>query len=198
MYYPLMININNKNIAVIGGGKVAFRKTKKLLEFGACVTVISPHILEKFNSLKFEFNNKIEIIEDYFKSTYIENVYLVIGATSDRNVNKEISDYCKNKKILCNIVDNIKESDFIVPSTIKRGDLVISVSTMGKSPMLSSKIRKELEKKYTDVYEDYIFLLGEARNIILKKFNNEEKKKMLQMIINMDIDKLKMFIENNK
>ncbi|KGM94698.1 siroheme synthase [Clostridium novyi A str. 4552] len=198
MYYPLMINIDNKNIIVVGGGKVAFRKSKKLLEFGACVTVISPCVLEKFNSLKLEFSDKLKIIQDYFKSTYIENAYLVIGATSDKNINQKISNYCKKKRILCNIVDNIKESDFIVPSSIKRGDLIISVSTMGKSPMLCSKIRKELENRYTDVYEEYIFLLGEARNIILKKFNNEEKKKMLQVIINMDINKLKKFIEDNK
>ncbi|KEH91855.1 siroheme synthase [Clostridium novyi A str. GD211209] len=198
MYYPLMINIDNKKIVVIGGGNVSFRKTKKLLEFGAYVTVISPNILEKFNSLKIKFNDKLKIIEDYFKSTYIEDAYLVIGATSDKNINKEISNYCRNKNILCNIVDNIKESDFIVPSSIKRGDLVISVSTMGKSPMLASKIRKELEEKYTDEYEEYIFLLGEARNIILQKFNDEEKRQMLKSIIDMNIDKLKEFIENNK
>lgn len=85
-----------------------------------------------------------------------------------------------------------------MPSSIKRGDLVISVSTMGKSPMLASKIRKELEEKYTDEYEEYIFLLGEARNIILQKFNDEEKRQMLKSIIDMNIDKLKEFIENNK
>ncbi|KEH93421.1 siroheme synthase [Clostridium botulinum C/D str. BKT12695] len=198
MYYPLMINIDNKNIVVIGGGTVAFRKVKKLLEFGACVTVISPNVLEKFNSLKVKFHDKLKIIEDYFKSTYIENAYLVIGATSDKNINKKISEYCKKKRIFCNIVDNIKESDFIVPSSIKRGDLVISVSTMGKSPMLSSRIRKELEEKYTDEYGEYIFLLGESRNIILKKFNDEEKRQMLKSIINMNIDKLKKFIEDNK
>ncbi|WP_085828938.1 precorrin-2 dehydrogenase/sirohydrochlorin ferrochelatase family protein [Clostridium massiliodielmoense] len=198
MYYPLMINIDNKNIVVIGGGMVAFRKVKKLLEFGACVTVISPHVLENFNSLKVKFHDKLKIIEDYFKSTYIENAYLVIGATSDKNINEEISNYCRNKKILCNIVDNIEASDFIVPSSIKRGDLVISVSTMGKSPMLCSKIRKELEDRYTDIYEEYIFLLGEARNIILQKFNDEEKRQMLKLIINMNIDKLKKFIEDNK
>lgn len=197
MYYPLMLDIKNKNILIVGGGTVAFRKAKKLLEHEAVVTVISPNLIEEFNCLKRMYYKRLDIIVDNYNNKYINNQCLVIAATSSRSVNEKISVYCKEKNIFCNVVDNIKTSDFIVPSSLKRGDLVISISTMGKSPMLASKIKKELEEKYSDVYEEYLTLLGEARNIVIRKFNNNDKKEILKKLINMNLDEIKKFIKDN-
>ncbi|KYH28144.1 MULTISPECIES: precorrin-2 dehydrogenase/sirohydrochlorin ferrochelatase family protein [Clostridium] len=197
MYYPLMIDIGDKLIAVIGGGKVALRKVKKLLEFQGKVRVVSPQLLDEFKELKNRFCGKLEIIEDKFKEDYIKDAFLVIGATDRAEINKDISNYCRKNNILCNIVDDIEFSDFIVPSSIKRGSLVISISTMGKSPSLAAKIKKDLEKAYSEEYEEYVDLLGEARRLILKNYNDDvEKREMLKDIINMPIEELKRFIEN--
>lgn len=197
MYYPLMIDIEDKLIAVIGGGKVALRKVKKLLEFQGKVRVVSPQLLDEFKELKNRFCGKLEIIEDKFKEDYIKDAFLVIGATDRAEINKDISNYCRKNNILCNIVDDIEFSDFIVPSSIKRGSLVISISTMGKSPSLAAKIKKDLEKAYSEEYEEYVDLLGEARRLILKNYNDDvEKREMLKDIINMPIEELKRFIEN--
>ncbi|SHK31727.1 precorrin-2 dehydrogenase/sirohydrochlorin ferrochelatase family protein [Tepidibacter formicigenes] len=188
MFYPMMINLKNKKVTVIGGGKVAFRKVKKFLEFDCDIKVVSPLYVDKFESLK----DKITIIEDEYKKEYIKDSFLVVASTSNKELNEDIAIYCRENNILCNVVDDINLSDFIVPSSIKRGDLVISVSTMGKSPSLSSKIRKELEEKYDEEYEEYVNILGEMRALVLKKCNDEsEKKKILNEIVNLNIEELK-------
>ncbi|SHH52977.1 precorrin-2 dehydrogenase/sirohydrochlorin ferrochelatase family protein [Tepidibacter thalassicus] len=188
MFYPMMINLKNKKVTVIGGGKVAFRKVKKFLEFDCDIKVVSPLYIDKFESLK----DKITIIEDEYKKEYIKDSFLVVASTSNKELNEDIAIYCRENNILCNVVDDINLSDFIVPSSIKRGDLVISVSTMGKSPSLSSKIRKELEEKYDEEYEEYVNILGEMRALVLKKCNDEsEKKKILNEIVNLNIEELK-------
>ncbi|MCD3218066.1 bifunctional precorrin-2 dehydrogenase/sirohydrochlorin ferrochelatase [Clostridium botulinum C] len=198
MYYPLMLDIRNKNIIVIGGGEVAFRKTKKLLQFEANVILISPQLISEFSDLKKVYYDKLNVIIDCYNESYIKNAYLVIAATSNKSINKKISQYCKEKNILCNIVDDIDSSDFIVPSSVKRGNLVISISTMGKSPMLACKIKQEIEKRYSDEYEEYIVLLGEARKIIIKKFKDNVKKEVLKKLINMSLDEIKIFIQENR
>ncbi|QGU94316.1 bifunctional precorrin-2 dehydrogenase/sirohydrochlorin ferrochelatase [Clostridium bovifaecis] len=199
MFYPLMINIQNKLVIVVGGGKVALRKVEKVLEFQGMVRVVSPEYIDNFKDLKNRFSERLEIIDDKYKDDYIKDAFLVIGATSNKDVNENIRKYCKENSILCNIVDNIAISDFIVPSSIKRGSLVIAVSTIGKSPTLASKIKKELEKVYSHEYEEYIDLLGEARDLILKNYDDEaEKRKILKQIIDMPIQKLKRFIDDER
>lgn len=184
----MMINLENKSVAVVGGGKVAFRKAKKLLEFNCKLKVISPSLIEEFNDIK----DNMKIIEDEYKEEYIENSFLVIASTSSKNTNENIAIYCREHNILCNIVDDINLSDFIVPSSIKRGDLVISVSTMGKSPSLSSKIKKDLEEKYTDEYIEYLEVLGDIRKLVLKKVHDENiKKKILNEIVDLSLEELK-------
>ncbi len=188
MFYPMMINLENKRITVIGGGKVAFRKAKKLLEYKGEVVVVSPFLIDEWKEIK----EKMCIIKEEYKKEYIKDSFLVIAATSSKEVNEKIALYCKEKKILCNVVDDMDLSDFIVPSSIKRGDLVLSVSTMGKSPSMASKIRKELEEKYTKEYIEYIEVLGEIRKLILEKCEEEKvRKKILNEIVQLDIEELK-------
>lgn len=197
IYYPLMINLQDKSTAVVGGGRVGYRKAKKLLEFGARVRVVSPKFVEDFIDLKKCFSGKLEIIEDEYKESYIRGCLLVIAATSNGHTNKEISSYCKANNILCNVADDIELSDFIVPSTLKRGDLVISISTMGKSPALSAKIRKELEEKYTYEYEEYVELLGKAREVILENILDEnEKVTLLKAMVDMNKKELQDLYES--
>lgn len=186
--YPIMINLENKLVSVIGGGKVALRKVKKLIEYNCNIVVISPEFVDEFQKLKQE----VKLVEEKYSPKQIGNSSLVIAATSDKKINESISEYCKNNNILCNVVDDINLSDFIVPASIKRGDLTISISTMGNSPSLAVKIKKEIEQKYTDEYIDYVKLLGQMREIILEKYTDEdEKKKILNELVNLDYEELK-------
>ncbi|WFD09896.1 precorrin-2 dehydrogenase/sirohydrochlorin ferrochelatase family protein [Tepidibacter hydrothermalis] len=195
MFYPMMINLDNKNVTIIGGGKVAFRKANKFLEFNCNVKVVSTSFIKEFYSID------VKLINDEYRSDYLKKSFLVIAATSSKKVNEDISNYCSENNIMCNIADDINLSDFIVPSSIKRGDLVISVSTMGKSPSLASKIRKELEINYGIEYEEYVSILGDIRNLVLQRCTDkDEKKRILNELVNLNLEELKkrrLDYENN-
>ena len=135
MLYPINLKLDELDVVIIGGGEVAYRKCKNFLEFNKNVTIVSKQILNKFYDLK----GNIKIIKDDYKEIYIKDASIIIAATNNRELNMEIGLYCRAKNKLVNVVDNIEISNFTVPSYIKRGDLLISVSTGGKSPSLSSK-----------------------------------------------------------
>lgn len=187
MFYPVMLNIEEKLISVVGGGAVALRKVKTLLDYKAVVRVISPEFSEGFKHLE----NKIEIIRDYYKEELIKDSFIVIAATSSKQVNLSISHYCRQNNILCSRADDIKGSDFIVPSSLRRESLVIAVSTEGKSPALSSKIRKEIEEKYPEEYGIYVEVLGDIRQLLLEKCGDAAlRKKLLKEVLNLSLEEL--------
>lgn len=142
MLYPINLKLDELDVVIIGGGEVAYRKCKNFLEFNKNVTIVSKQILNKFYDLK----GNIKIIKDDYKEIYIKDASVIIAATNNRELNMEIGLYCRAKNKLVNVVDNIEISNFTVPSYIKRGDLLISVSTGGKSPSLSSKVKKKLKR----------------------------------------------------
>ncbi|HHQ5600055.1 TPA: precorrin-2 dehydrogenase/sirohydrochlorin ferrochelatase family protein [Clostridioides difficile] len=190
MLYPINLKLDELDVVIIGGGEVAYRKCKNFLEFNKNVTIISKQILNKFYDLK----GNIKIIKDDYKEIYIKDASVIIAATNNRELNMEIGLYCKAKNKLVNVVDNIEISNFTVPSYIKRGDLLISVSTGGKSPSLSSKIKKEIEKRYTEDYEEYLNVLGDIRKKVIKKYEDKSKRKdVLNMLVTLDLEELKKF-----
>ncbi|HFL3270717.1 precorrin-2 dehydrogenase/sirohydrochlorin ferrochelatase family protein [Clostridioides difficile] len=190
MLYPINLKLDELDVVIIGSGEVAYRKCKNFLEFNKNVTIVSKQILNKFYDLK----GNIKIIKDDYKEIYIKDASVIIAATNNRELNMEIGLYCRAKNKLVNVVDNIEISNFTVPSYIKRGDLLISVSTGGKSPSLSSKIKKEIEERYTEDYEEYLNVLGDIRKKVIKKYEDKSKRKdVLNMLVTLDLEELKKF-----
>ena len=190
MLYPINLKLDELDVVIIGGGEIAYRKCKNFLEFNKNVTIVSKQILNKFYDLK----GNIKIIKDDYKEIYIKDASVIIAATNNRELNMEIGLYCRAKNKLVNVVDNIEISNFTVPSYIKRGDLLISVSTGGKSPSLSSKIKKEIEEIYTEDYEEYLNVLGDIRKEVIKKYEDKSNRKdLLNMLITLDLEELKKF-----
>lgn len=191
MLYPINLKIDNMKITIIGGGKVAYRKCMNFLEFNKKITIVSKELVADFDNIK----DKIEIIEDYYDEKYIRDSFVVIAATNNKEINEEIGLYCIEHGKLVNVVDNIELCNFTVPSYVKRGDLLLSISTGGKSPSLSSKIRKKLEEEYDESYEEYINLLGDAREEIIKNTSDIKlKREKLKNLISLDIDELKLIM----
>lgn len=197
MFYPIMLDISKKNIIIIGGGKVAYRKSKKILEFEGNLTILSPEIIEEFNELKNLYKDKINFIYDRYHIKYIKDAFLVIGATSSRRTNEVIKNDCDKLKVLVNIVDSKEASDFITPSVINNDNLTISISTMGSFPYLSKRIRKDMEKNYGKFNKEYIDTLEEIRFFILKKKPDKIRGEM-ERILDLDIDELKEELEKYK
>jgi precorrin-2 dehydrogenase / sirohydrochlorin ferrochelatase len=189
LYFPITLNVEGKEVAVIGGGEVALRKVKSLLAYGSKITVISPELAEGFKDIC----NEITYVKELYSETLIRDADIVIAATSSREINREIGKFCKSQRILCNIADDSLLSDFIIPSTIKRGDLLISISTSGKSPSLAGKIKRELEEIYTEEYAEYVHLLGELRGLVLSKYTEPVlKKEILNSLANLSLDELRI------
>ena len=190
MHYPINLKIDDMKVVIIGGGKVAYRKCTNFLAFNKKVLVVSNDFIEEFNEIK----NQIEMIRDNYNEKYIKDAFVVIAATNNKEVNKHIGMYCREHGKLVNVVDDAELSNFTVPSFVKRGDLLLSVSTGGKSPSLSSKIRKDLEETYDESYEEYVDLLGEARQKIIKNTEDiKERRKKLKELLDLSVDELKKY-----
>lgn len=182
--YPLMLKMEGRNVVVVGGGKVAYRKVVSLLEANANVTVVSPHIIRQL--LSFVKSNDVKWICAPFQPEYIENAEFIIAATNDRKTNEEVY---KAKKPFqwINVVDEPQFCDFFVPATVQRGKLSIAVSTSGASPLLARKIKKEIADLYDERYESYVDFLYKARKIIQTSIPSEKRRKELfQQLIKID------------
>jgi precorrin-2 dehydrogenase/sirohydrochlorin ferrochelatase len=171
VYYPIFLNLKNKSVVIIGGGKVAERKVVTLLKTGADLTVISPELTKKIEREKLK--GRIKHIRGQYRKGDLKNAFLVIAATDSPNVNEQVS---KDAPCLVNVVDTPHLCNFIVPSVIKRNPLTIAVSTSGISPALSRSIRKELEKMYGSEFSHYLKLLRRIRTEAMRVIKDKRKR----------------------
>lgn len=162
MYFPFMRDVGGKPVVVVGGGMVALRKCELFLRFDADVTVVAPEVCGELEALE-----GIQIIRQSWDVSQLADAFAVIAATDDHAVNRAISEYCQAHRIPVNVVDDPALCSFIVPATVRRGDLTLAVSTAGKSPSLASKIRRELEAQYGPDYAERLALLGALRERVL-------------------------------
>lgn len=192
MFYPINLKIDDMKIVIIGGGKVAYRKCMNFLAFNKKVLVVSKEFVKEFEEIK----EQVEIVKGAYNEKYIKDAFVVVAATNNKEVNHQIGTYCRQHNKLVNVVDDKELSNFTVPSFVKRGDLLLSVSTGGKSPSLSRKIRKDLEEVYDDGYEEYVELLGQAREMIIENTSDiKERRKRLKELLDLSFDELRRIIK---
>jgi uroporphyrinogen-III synthase len=150
------------HVIVVGGGKVAERKVKALLEANIKPTVISPELTQGLLELKTQ--NKVTHLEKRYEATDLQNAQLVIAATNDEAVNKQISNDGLIHKLLCNIVDNPELGNVHTIGTVRRRDLLLTVSSNGKSPSLTRYIEEELEQYFSERYTEVLEVLHTHRS----------------------------------
>jgi len=192
-YYPIFLNVNVKRCVVVGGGKVALRKVKMLLECGAKVTVISPALHQDL--VRLAQGKAIRLIERDYESGDLDGAVVVIAATDVEEVNRSVAHEAKKRGIFVNVVDDPGESDFIVPSFLRRGDLTIAISTGGTSPALAKKIRTKLEQDFGKEYTLLLPLIGEVRST-LKEKKIKVREEAWQEVL--DLDSLIRLIQNSQ
>lgn len=162
MYFPLMIQLDRRQVVVVGGGEVAWRKCRLFADFGARVVAVAPEF-----SPEFQGDEQIGRIGEHYRPEHLAGADIVIAATDDRALNRAVYEFCCARRIPVNVVDDPELCSFIVPATVRRGDLVLSVSTGGKSPALAAGIRRQLEREYGPELEERLELLGEIRGLLL-------------------------------
>ena len=193
-YYPVNLDILNRKCLVVGAGSVGTRKVLTLLNCGAIVTVVSPDVSEKL--LELANNGSIRWEKRSYLASDLDTMFLVIGATNDEELNRQISADAEKLNMLCNIADRPNVCNFILPSIVNRGDLVISISTSGKSPAFAKKLRKELEKQFGVEYTEFLRLMGAIREKLLsEKHEPEAHKHLFEQLIKSDLVEM---IKNNR
>ena len=139
-FFPLFINIKNKKVLIIGAGKIAYRKAKTLLKYGACVLVVTKEIKEeKFKSLK-----NIDIILGEFSENLLENTFMVICATDNKELNEKIYKICDERNILVNNITSKTEMNCRFGSIIDNEEYILGISAKG-NPKRAKEIRENLE-----------------------------------------------------
>jgi len=167
VYYPIFFNTEGKKCVVIGGGSVALRKIKSLLECRAKVTVISPKPRPEISKLSEE--RTIRLIKRDYKASDLKDATIAIVCTNAKKVNRKVADEARKAGVLVNVADDPEQSDFIIPSFFRRGGLTVAVSTSGVSPAFAKKIRGKLEKDLGEEYAALLSLIGEVRSTIKRE-----------------------------
>ena len=148
-FFPVSIDLNNKNILVIGAGKIALRKVETLLNYNCNIIVITKDILEE-KFLELEKNNKIKILKNQeFEEKFLENIFLVIAATNNEVLNKNISQLCISKNILVNNITSKDDMNVRFASIYEKDDIQIAISANGnpkKAIEIKNKIKNIFEK----------------------------------------------------
>lgn len=178
---PLMVDLTGKKAVIVGGGKVAEKRTRVLVESGASVTIISPTITEGLQELIED--STTEWKQKHFDSRDVQHTYLVVIATDDDETNERIRESCDHVPLV-NVASKAERGNLHFPAHLSRGKLSVAVSTNGASPMLTSRIKEELERTYDEAYEAYVDFLYECRQLIKRKgFAPEEKRFILQALL---------------
>lgn len=160
-YYPVFLDLRGKRVLVVGGGQVALRKVKSLLECGAEVLVVAPEAVPELQQMARD--GRIRLVSREYTEADLEGASLVISATDSRDVNQRVSAEAQARGVFVNVVDDPELCSFIVPSVMRRGELVVAVSTGGNSPLFAKKIRQTLEQVIGPEYGEMAALLGRLR-----------------------------------
>ena len=192
--YPINLDLSGKTCVVIGGGKVALRKVKTLLQAQAKVTVIAPSLTASLAKLA-----QAEVIF-YKQKEYMPGdmtgFFLAVCATDSSFINAAAAKEAKAKHILVNVVDHSFPSDFTVPAQVSRGDLLLTVSTGGKSPALARQLRIDIEKEYGDTYGILLDMIEKVRlELKMILVDSKEREAFWQQAMN---TKILAFVKQGK
>ena len=173
-FYPVNLQINNRSCIVVGGGAVAERKVQSLLAAGACVTVLSPQLTKALAELYQA--KKLTHIARIYEAGDLAGFFIVVCATDNEAVNRLAAEEASRAGALVNVADAPELGNFSVPSQILRGDLLITISTGGKSPALARVLGRELAEQYGPEYGQYLDLVANAR-VKMKKSTQSSKER---------------------
>jgi len=174
-FLPIALNVEGRRCVVVGGGTVAARRVEALLEAGGVVTVIAPEADAAIQ--KAAQDGRIELKPTAYQASHLDGAFLISAATNLPAINAAVARDAQARGILCNDAEDPDRGDFIVPSTVRRGDLLLAVTTGGASPSLAARIAEALEATYGPEYAAYTALLGEVRRHVLATVADSKRRR---------------------
>ncbi|ELY2558182.1 uroporphyrinogen-III C-methyltransferase [Cronobacter sakazakii] len=142
-HLPIFCQLRHRACLLVGGGDVAERKARLLLEAGAALTVNALAFAPQFEA--WAKQGMLRLVQGEFNASLLDDCWLAIAATDDDAVNNQVSEAAEARRIFCNVVDAPKQASFIMPSIIDRSPLMVAISSGGTSPVLARLLREKLE-----------------------------------------------------
>lgn len=202
-YFPMFVDMTERECLIVGGGNVAYRKVIVMLDFGAKVTVVAENICDELRKLTIDDiasedktgsytankENRITFIKRRFERKDCDGMEMVIAATDDNALNHEIAEYCKAKDIMVNAVDQKADCSFIFPSYIKEKNLVAAFSSGGNSPVLTQYLKGKEQEILTPFLGELNEYMGQIREKVIAQYDTEaERKRVFKEILCAAID----------
>ena len=161
-YYPIYLDIENRDVVIIGGGNVCARKAETMMKYGARVTIVSPEFTGEIE--QWAADGKLVTRRKQYEESDLSGATIVIASTDNQVVNEKIAADCRRRRIPVNVVDVTPLCEFIVPAIIESGSIQIAVSTGGKSPALARTLKEDLQRLVGPEYAEVNDLLGTLRD----------------------------------
>lgn len=174
-YLPIFYDLSVRPCLVVGAGEIAARKVRQLRKAEASVTVIAPDICDELQGLVD--NKEIQYIAERFSEEILHDKILVIAATNDEEVNRQVSELAKAQNIPVNVVDNPGLCSFIMPSIVDRDPVQIAISTGGASPVLARLLRARLETLIPASYGRLAQLIGKFRQHVRQRYPKMQERR---------------------
>ena len=194
--FPMFVKLDGHHVLVVGAGRVGEPKIRGLLPTGAKIRVVAHKASEAVR--EWARVGQIVLEERDFVLSDLDNVFLVVVATSSRDLNEFVFGEAQSRRILCNVVDVPEQCDFYYPAVVQRGDLQIAISTSGQSPSLAQKIRQQLERQFGLGYARWVAELGETRRKVLaSNLDPERKRDLLQSLASVDAFEAALAADSN-
>jgi len=161
-YYPIFLDLENRDVAIIGGGEVCARKAETMMRYGARVTIVSPEFTPEIE--QWAADGKLTLRRKRYESGDLDGASIVIASTDDTRVNEQVAADARARKVPVNVVDVTPLCEFIVPAIIEKGSITVAVSTGGKSPALARTLKEDLIRTIGPEYAEVNDLLGTLRD----------------------------------
>lgn len=171
-YFPFFVDITGRPCLIVGGGRIALHKIRKLLPFSPEIHVAAPDISPEIEALP-----GLHISHRDFTDSDLDGMSFVIAATDDAGVNSYVARLCLERNIPCNAVDQPESCTFFFPALVQRGDITVGISTSGKSPLLAAELRRQTEELITPEMAEICSLMGCVRGKIRGRFHTEAGRK---------------------
>jgi hydroxymethylbilane synthase len=172
-YFPFMVDIENWNCLVAGGGRVALHKVGILIPFGVHIRVVAEEICQEL----WQWEERIEIVHRPFRDDDLDSMDMVVAATDDEELNRHISGLCRQRRVPVNVVDTKDACSFIFPAMIQEKDLLVAVSSGGQSPAAAAYVKRRIKGVLPEYYGDMIERLGECREPVLQRVDTASGRK---------------------
>ncbi|MCC8061490.1 MAG: bifunctional precorrin-2 dehydrogenase/sirohydrochlorin ferrochelatase [Clostridiales bacterium] len=170
-WFPMFVDLQDAPCLVVGGGKVALRKAKLLLDFGAAVRVVAVNVLPELSGLPLEIRERAVCVSD------IDGMCLVVDATGRKEVGMMLAEACRKARVPLNVVDEKSLCSFIFPAMHRDGDLTLAVSTGGTSPLAAAWVRDRAKEQIPEHFDEMLEQMEQLRTQAKARISSQPDRK---------------------